>query len=123
LLSIAEIKSFWKQIKELVDGGEFDDQRSAPASGVRSDWWCPGWVPVADNGGGDAVCLDMAPDDGGAVGRVILFSHDAAERPILAPSFEAWLIQLADNMESGRYVYDPDEGLIELEDDDDAAEE
>jgi len=113
LLSLAEIKSFWKLMKELVDAGEFAGRPSTPPAGVRSDWWCPGWVPVADNGGGDAVCLDLSPAEGGRVGQVLLFAHDAPDRPLLAESFGAWLTRLAENLEAGRYVYDSDEGLIE----------
>lgn len=119
LMSLAEVESFWKQMQELVVGGEFADLSSDPAPGVRSDWWCPGWVPFADNGGGDAVCLDTAPAEGGRAGQVILFSHDAAARPVLAESFAPWLTRLADGLESGRYVYDPDEGLIEPDADED----
>jgi cell wall assembly regulator SMI1 len=113
LLSLAEIQSAWVLMKGLIESGEFAGRPSTPPAGVCSDWWHPGWVPVAQNGGGDLVCLDTAPAEGGHAGQVLLFSHDDAVRPILAPSFDVWLTRLAEGMESGRYVYDPVEGLIE----------
>lgn len=113
LLSLKEIKSFWGMMKELAEAGDFVGQTTDPGPGVRSDWWCSGWVPFADNGGGDAICLDMTPATGGRTGQVILFLHAGPDRPVLAGSFEELLTRLADGLESGRYVCDPDEGLIE----------
>ena len=74
---------------------------------------------MADNGGGDAVCIDTTPAVGGAVGQVILFAHDVADRPVLAGSFGQLLMKLADGLESGRFVFDPDDGLIEADEDED----
>ena len=113
LLSLAEIGREWAMIKTLLDNHEFDDSKSEPARGVRDDWWNPGWVPIASNGGGDFFCLDLAPAKGGTVGQVIFFFHDGDDRPRIARSFEAWLEKLAKGFESGKYVLDEDEGIVE----------
>ena len=63
-------------------------------------WWRRGWVPVFDNGGGDALCVDLTPE---GRGRVLTFYHDAPERPVVAASLSGWLQALADAMESGAY--------------------
>lgn len=115
LLPVTEIQAAWKSMKELVDIGEFCNRPSTPPKGIRTEWWHVGWVPIADNGGGDFVCLDTAPAKGGRAGQVFLFSHDSAERPLFAKSFTEYLMRLADELESGQYVYDEDEGLIEAE--------
>jgi cell wall assembly regulator SMI1 len=120
LLSLAEMFRHWEQMKQLRDGGEFAGWTPEPARGVRSDWWNPGWVPIADNGGGDYFCLDLAPGKGGTTGQVIIFYHDMSDRPRVAPSYAAWLEQLAEGLESGRYVFDEDEGIIEAVEDEDS---
>lgn len=120
LFSIVEIDREWSMLKGLLDDGEFAGSQSRPQSGVRDDWWNPGWVPIAGNGGGDSFCLDMAPDEGGSVGQVIYFFHDMKNRPLIAPSFSAWLEELAGGLESGRYVFDEDNGIIETPNGEDA---
>lgn len=118
LLALEEILAIWKTMKELVDGGEFANRRSTPPRGVRNAWCHAGWIPVADNGAGDFVAIDTAPAPSGTAGQIILFNHDSPQRPRFAASFEVWLTKLADNMEAGRYVYDPsDWGLMEKESD------
>lgn len=112
LLSLDEIISTWEEMKVLVDAGEFNDRITDPAPGVRGDWWCTSWVPFADNGGGDSLCLDMSPVEGGNVGQIVLFSHEARGRPLLATSFEELLTRLADELEAGQYIFDADSGLV-----------
>ncbi len=123
LLKLGEIASEWTMMKELLDAGEFTDQKSEPQAGVRDDWWNPGWIPIADNGGGDYYCLDMAPNKGGSAGQVIAFFHDMEERPRMATSFAAWVADLAAGLESGRYGLDDDEGIVEVKEDEDEDDE
>jgi cell wall assembly regulator SMI1 len=113
LLPLADARREWVMMKGLLDGGDFAGRQSEPARGVRADWWNVGWVPIADNGGGDYVCLDLAPGKGGTAGQVIVFFHDMPERQRLAKSFAAWMEQLARGLASGRYVLDEDEGIVE----------
>jgi cell wall assembly regulator SMI1 len=119
LLALAEIGREWAMMKQLHDVGEFASQKSKPARGVRDDWWNLAWVPIADNGGGDYFCLDLAPARGGSAGQVIVFFHDMNDRPRIAKSYAAWLETLAEGFESGQYVLDEDEGIVEAHDDED----
>jgi cell wall assembly regulator SMI1 len=120
LLSLTEIAREWAMMKELYDSGEFARQKSKPPRGIRDDWWNPGWVPIAENGGGDYFCLDLAPGKGGTAGQVMVFFHDVKGRPRIAKSYAAWLEELAKGFESGKYVLDEDEGIVEGRGDEDA---
>jgi cell wall assembly regulator SMI1 len=119
LLALAEIRREWAMMKELHANGEFAGRTPEPTRGVRADWWNPNWVPLADNGGGDYVCLDPAPAAGGTTGQVIVFFHDMNDRPLLAKSYAAWLEALAAGLEAGDYVLDEDEGIVAAPGDED----
>lgn len=112
LLPIARVADEWKVWKDLIDGGDFEGEFGEPASGIADAWWSDGWIPVAGNGGGDFLCVDMRPAAGGTVGQVICAWHDDAERHLLAPSWGSYLEQLAADLESGSLHYSQDEGLV-----------
>jgi len=81
--------------KELMDGMigfDFEDPK----------WWRRSWVPFLENGAGDHLCLDLAAEDGGNPGQVMMFYHDWEKRPIHSPSLEAWLADLVQSMENGK---------------------
>jgi hypothetical protein len=42
------------------------------------------------------------------------------DRPRIAPSYAAWLEQLAEGLEAGRYVLDEEEGIIQAPEDEDS---
>jgi len=82
------------RVKELMDdmiGSDFDEPR----------WWRRSWVPFLENGAGDHLCVDLAAEDGGTPGQVLMFYHDCDDRPIRSTSLEAWLADLVTSMESG----------------------
>lgn len=80
--------------KETLDGMigfDFEDPK----------WWRRRWIPLLSNGGGDHLCLDLAAEDGGTPGQLLIFYHDSKRRPVEYPSFDAWLSELVDSMENG----------------------
>ncbi len=89
-----------------------DDGRYRAEGPVRAVYWHPRWIPVAYDGSGDHLCLDLAPAPGGTVGQVIVFHHDQGHRRVLAASFSAWLEQLADRLESGQLAWDADAAAV-----------
>jgi cell wall assembly regulator SMI1 len=113
VFSVSEIDREWKMMKRLHDIGEFEGSKSKPSRGISRDWWNPGWIPIADDGGGDYFCLDLAPGKGGTVGQVIVFFHDSDERRLIARSYTAWLEQLAKGLVSDKYALDEDDGIVE----------
>jgi cell wall assembly regulator SMI1 len=97
---------------ELLDDGDFDEDKPRADKGVRREAWNKKWVPFAGNGGGDCWCLDFAPATGGEKGQVIYVSHEMAARERLARSFREWLSAFADDLEAGTYRYQEGEGLV-----------
>lgn len=99
-------------LNDLLSMGEFADLEAEPSDGVAADWWNPGWIPFAGNGGGDYFCIDTVPAAGGKPGQIIAHSHESGERRKLADSLGEFLEQLADDMDSGGIQYDEDCGLV-----------
>jgi hypothetical protein len=46
--------------------------------------------------------VDLAAEDGGTPGQVLIFYHDCELRPIEFPSLRTWLADLVESMEQGR---------------------
>jgi cell wall assembly regulator SMI1 len=118
LLSLSSLKFQWGIWKKLLEDGSFNNSQSKPAPGIRNDWWNPRWIPFTHDGGGNHLCLDLEPSDGGTVGQVITMWHDSQERELMFPSFTAWLEFVLEGLESGEIVFDPEEycELVNLED-------
>jgi cell wall assembly regulator SMI1 len=109
-LSTDEILVQWSVWKELLDSGEFAGINSDPATGVKNDWWNARWIPFTHNGGGDHLCLDLAPETSGSSGQVIAMWHDSSERELVAPNFGTWFKSYAKSVFSGEFVYSDDYG-------------
>jgi cell wall assembly regulator SMI1 len=109
-LSTGEILDQWSAWSDLLDAGELDGMVSEPEPGVRPDWWHVRWIPITHNGGGDHVCLDLAPAGKGQVGQVITMWHDMGARAVLAASFEQWFRQYVAAVLAGAYAYSEDAG-------------
>jgi cell wall assembly regulator SMI1 len=99
LVPLPAILGEWQSWVSLLDINEFQGRTSSPDPGVRDDWWHRGWIPFASNGGGDSLCIDLAPAEGGTVGQVISMSHETGDRPILAKSFAEFLALLVQRWE------------------------
>ena len=77
---------------------------------VKREYWIPGWLPFAKDGGGNAFAFDLAPEPGGTVGQIIIIGSDEDHRRVFAPSISDFLAQMAAAWTAGRYE-------IETEDD------
>lgn len=89
-LPIRKILMSWETWRDLSAEGDFDGRVAQVDFGIRETWWCSDWIPFAANGGGDFLCLDMAPGRSGESGQVIQVFHDMPQRVLLASSFGAW---------------------------------
>ncbi len=116
MIPLADIPNGWKIMNDLQDMGDFDGREREAVRGVEPLWWNRGWIPIADNEGGDFFCLDLAPAKGGRVGQVILFSHEGEPIRRVAWSFEEWMEKLAKRYKAGKIKFDSDD---EEDDDDD----
>lgn len=112
LLSLERIVDEWSIWTELLNEGEFDGLTSESDDPVRGDWWNKAWVPLTYDGMGNHHCLDLDPADGGKVGQVIVMMQDDAYRPVIAPNYADWLEAFAEDLESGVYVYDEEDGGV-----------
>jgi cell wall assembly regulator SMI1 len=114
LYSLTEVVDAWKVLKALYDNGTFDEFGGEPIGPIRTEWWHPAWIPLAGEPGGNHLCLDLAPAEGGAVGQVISWVHDDSVREVVAPTFGAWFEQLADGLEAGAYKLDREGVLVRI---------
>ena len=80
-------------------------------SNSRMPGFRKGWLPFGDNYGGDNIVLDLASEEPGKRGRVLQFNHEYGGAYPLAASFEAYLADIADGLESRKIVWDEDSGL------------
>lgn len=102
---IDRIRYEWTVWKELLDGGEFDGQKSKPDDArIRADWWNAGWIPITGDGAGNHLCVDLAPGESGTPGQIIEMWHDDEDRAVLAPSFADVLVHWANGLEAGEFV-------------------
>jgi cell wall assembly regulator SMI1 len=76
-----------------------DDDGITPDHGVRAKWFHDKWLPIAEDGGGNFVCIDLDPAPGGTAGQIVEFRHDDSARPRLAASLLEYLTHLEDEDE------------------------
>ena len=105
LLQLRHILKQWQINQELLESGGFQDNQADSDGSVKPMWWNPRWIPLAYNGAGDLVCLDMDPPEGYPKGRLITFWHVDARRQILAVSWSAWLAKFARDLLAGKIHY------------------
>ncbi len=105
LLPAAAMAQSWRTLLRLHEAGELPPEPldGMPAGPARPTWHSLRWVPLADDGGGNRLMLDLDPGEGGAAGQLIVFYADAPDRPLVAPSLAAWLERHADDLEAGRF--------------------
>jgi cell wall assembly regulator SMI1 len=116
-MPLKEVAGHWRLMKELLDQGTFAGVSSDPRGPIRSDWWHPKWVPLAEGGGGGLRCVDLAPRSRGKVGQVIGWWNDCGAGAVLAKSFAGWLAGFADELEDGEWgVHSDYPGLVSLDD-------
>jgi cell wall assembly regulator SMI1 len=114
---LEQVVADWKVWKERTEEGAFEGLDGDPEPFIQGDWWNVKWIPVAANGGGDHICVDMAPAHGGYYGQVIAMWHDWERRAYIAGGFQEWLQRIADGLESSAYVYVEDKGILLADED------
>ncbi|HYO71462.1 MAG TPA: SMI1/KNR4 family protein [Archangium sp.] len=81
-----QLLSGWKGLGELRDEGVFAKAKPHELSRKQEEviWtsWHPGWVPFAQEGGGNLYCMDLEPGPEGTRGQVIGWElHGGPLRP------------------------------------------
>lgn len=116
-LSLRGALSSWQRLEELRAGGAFatwvPKEVEADNGYVRFTWWHPGWLPFAQDGGGNLFCIDLDPDERGTVGQVISWEVHAGPAGPVLPSIEDCLRRYLDRLRAGKYRFDPDTGHLQ----------
>ncbi len=94
LMSIAQIESEWRSLKQLAESGEFSTCETNSDEGIAAAWWHTSWIPFMSNGGGDSLCIDLTPTKSGSRGQIIQFSHETSRRRLVARSYAAFMNEL-----------------------------
>jgi cell wall assembly regulator SMI1 len=87
----------WADIRATYAPADFDGMITVrggdPVHRVytRAPWW-----PLAEDGGGNHLMVDLDPPPGGTVGQVLVAGPDEDERRVLAPGIGAYLAALLD---------------------------
>lgn len=112
-LSTDSIQEQWAAMHALLEQGHFQQRgESDPPGAIGPVWWSPHWIPIASDGSGNLVCIDMAPGPSGTQGQVIDFDHETVHRTVLAPSFEAYVRDFVGDVLAGRYGYSEEHGRL-----------
>jgi cell wall assembly regulator SMI1 len=91
-----EVKRRWEMLTSMMEA----DQWGHP------QWWHRGWIPFLHNGSGSHLCLDLHGSFTGTPGQVIEFWVHDRDRPVVAPSLEAWLGHFVSTLEAGLWSLD-----------------
>ncbi len=117
-LGTVKAASAWRGWKDIFDqfGPDGMAEMAEPvevreATKVKREYWVPGWLPFARDGGGNALAFDIDPEPGGTVGQIITIGSDEDVRHVLATSISALLGRLVEEWTQGRYeIESQDEG-------------
>ena len=116
LLTLEEIIKTCNMLKQILEQGNYHGFVASPKGPIRPVYWDPCWIQFMDNGAGDGLAVDMNPAEGGAIGQVIVCSHETGPERVLAISFGDWLSQFADDLRNGKYEYDGDVLPVDFQD-------
>lgn len=115
LLPLERIVSQWKRSCQWQrDEGYGLGERFAPrdiAGPIKPVYWSPKRLAVTDNSG-DSLTIDLDPPADGVLGQVLDFDHELGPTVVVAKSWSSFLAKWADDLEAGRYVYFPHEGMV-----------
>jgi cell wall assembly regulator SMI1 len=114
LFSAERIVDEWKVWEDLYRT-QFKPENYAcePVGPIRGDeWWRLAWIPFCGDGGGNHLCIDMEPADGGTVGQVITMWHDDPRREFIAASLTDFIARIAQDFERGELTWDDEMGGI-----------
>lgn len=114
-LNLDGVLNSWSNITHLSEQGVFADHEILEqGSGViQNTWWDSGWIPFAEDSGGNMICLDLNPADDGVVGQILYM--DIQEGPSLSEfkSFLDWLKYYRDGLHIGKYEVDEEGYIVE----------
>lgn len=113
-LSAREAGDEWGRWAELVRGDpaltDDVDVTASPEGAVRPVYFSEGWLPVASDGAGNHLAVDLDPGPAGTAGQVVTFGADEPVRLVVAPSVADFVGWCARVCEGGEATVVPDPG-------------
>lgn len=104
-LPAAQILERWRDLEDLRKQGIFKKaephELSKDREEIRWTWWHHGWLPFAEDGGGNLYCIDLDPGPRGRRGQVIGWELHGGPIGPRARSFDIFLDDYAEQLESG----------------------
>jgi cell wall assembly regulator SMI1 len=108
-LSVAEIASHWEDLEKLRNEGAFADvtphELDEDDSEVKWTWWHRGWIPFAQDGGGNLFCVDVDPGARGNRGQIIGWEAHGGPVGPRARDFDALLDRYYEQMTEEELEY------------------
>lgn len=104
-LPAAEAADEWARWSEMIH----DDPSlvadiavtARPEGAVQPVYFSDAWIPIAADGAGNGLAVDLDPGPDGSTGQVISFGADEPTRTVLAPSAAAFLEWIAESIADG----------------------
>lgn len=83
----------------IIENWQFLQEEFGPEDALELDHeeqikpvlWNKKWIPIAENGGGDYLCIDMDPSESGTVGQILYVWHDWGDRSVEATDLFAFI--------------------------------
>jgi len=86
LIPISDIIRAWRFLEDEFNIDNYRDLELESDEFVKPYFWNPKWIPIAENSGGDYLCLDTDPAEKGDFGQVLYYFHDEGFREVEAKS-------------------------------------
>lgn len=101
-------------LNQQLDAGIFENHEVFPdIEKIRCVKWHPNWLPFAEDGGGNLLCLDLDPPADGDYGQVFSWETRGDPGSPNAKSFLAFVTDYRDALLSGKYRYDEASGIFD----------
>lgn len=115
-LSVNQIFNIWSRKRQAFDQKLFTgrDIRQKGGGIIRNFWWHPGWIPFAEDSGGNLLCIDMAPGWRGKRGQILRWEREEGPLPSPEKSFHEWLLKYRDDLLAERRFEVDDDGLMRI---------
>jgi cell wall assembly regulator SMI1 len=86
----------------------FDGDQVTRTRKIKNDRrWRDGWIPFAEDAGGDLMVLDLDPGPTGKAGQIFpWYTNGATAKRVVAESDAAWLNALAEELSGRRFTLD-----------------
>ncbi|MGO4543623.1 SMI1/KNR4 family protein [Paenibacillus sp. 2TAB23] len=112
-LSLDELEAEWQVWADLdADYGEEGNHYSIPTGWIKEKYINRGWLPIAEDGGGNHLGIDVDPDAEGISGQVINFGRDEEMKYVIAHRLADFLRFMCDTVKAGNYKVDNDEDYV-----------